>query len=103
MPLRYQEVVLTHILSGDLPHGGVDSTVPVYSVNFEGMITDLFLMELGDTLIGLAMRSERKLIRGAGAEVGALKYGNASTWARRIYRALESRGASLMEDPEDFR
>ena len=78
LPVEYQAAVLKMILTNNID----------WSLDFEGLITGVFTQELTDTMIGVMMRSERKIIRELGLR-GPLDYGNVSTWARRISRLLE--------------
>ena len=89
LPVRFQTVILKMMMQQK-----VDNVLTLgvshedITINFEGLIVDLFMMEALDASIGLLMKTERNIINEAGLR-DFFDYGNATTWANRIKRLLE--------------
>lgn len=73
LDLQQKEAVLAAIEQGKYE----------YTFNFEKFVVDLFVQEMTDVMIGLAMMTERMAIDRLGLR-GMLDYGNISTWLRRL-------------------
>ena len=92
IPLGYQAIAFQSMVNGDLfRHVRIDT---------DGLIADLFIMELVDFAIGLSMRTERNIVDKAGLR-GIFDYGNPSTWIRRFERFTGQEGQRL-SDYVDF-
>jgi len=77
LPLRYEKVIIAAMIKSD------PMLMDRILLDQQGYMTDFFMMELQDMLIGISMRSERNIINNLGLR-GPFDYGNASTWSRRI-------------------
>ena len=92
IPLQYQAVVFKAMGNGELFND--------IEIDTEGLIIDLFIMELVDAMIGLSMRTERNIVDAAGLR-GIFDYGNPSTWLRRFEKFTGQPGEKL-RDYVDF-
>jgi hypothetical protein len=86
LPRAYQNMVLRVMLQQQVD--GIPGSD--FTIDFEQLIMDTFLMESLDLAVGQMMRTERDIIEQSGIG-GLLDYGNATTWVKRLNRYIASR------------